>query len=432
MAEERQTLLREAWAGGKKGSLSALAEAKAWALREVWRQDRKTEYGMLEFIRLRVRKVKGGNPSAPALYQFFERVDGDRDWFPGKRAQTQYGPDPVLTGVKRRAIATCAMQMKTAGQEPTYALVRAACPKATINPDTGRPVDKKRVYDIFREDCRDEGGAACWEHQPRYSKTAITAPMMVKRLAFALHVHSWGHTALWYHNHVVWTDICNSILPRTEAKASAQALARKGARGWVSNGCELYCCNLRGKKEDIKQNSWGTIKVWWAPILMRGKLHVEVFNDDYAGETEGGAETLVARVRGAVNRRFQGEAVKPDFLMVDRGRGFYNIQTGKITAKYGQAVAQHGFTNMMGDVASVQPGHMQEVLLHETAVAWIRWRLTKTLPRECWLETPAEYETRIKQVVQDINANCDVQGLCNNLPQRLRDVIAAEGGRLSY
>ncbi len=84
----------------------------------------------------------------------------------------------------------------------------------------------------------------------------------------------------------------------------------------------------------------------------------------------------------------------------------------------------------MGDDARVQPGHMQEVLLHETAVAWIRWRLTKTTPKQCWLETPSEYETRIKKVVEDINAHLDVKGLCNGLPARLRKLIATGGGRL--
>ena len=112
-----------------------------------------------------------------------------------------------------------------------------------------------------------------------------------------------GSAAPWFVNHVVWADICNSKLLRTEAKASAQALSRKGKRGWVSKGCEMHSANLRGKTEDLKQNSWGTVKIWWAPLLMRGKLHVVVFDMDYPGETPEGADALVAGVRGAVNKR---------------------------------------------------------------------------------------------------------------------------------
>ena len=204
----------------------------------------------------------------------------------------------------------------------------------------------------------------------------------------------------------------------------------EGKRGWGSEGCELSNCNLKGKAEDIKQNSWDCIKIWWAPMLMRGKLHVEVFDEGFAGECPEGAARLVARVRSAVNCRFQRDTTKPDKVMVDRGRGFYAIATGKITSHFLDALREHDLTNMMGPDASIQPGHMQEVMLHETAVAWIRWRLTQTTPAQCWLETRAEYEARLKRVVADINANLDVKGLCYGLPKRLEKIIAADGGRL--
>ena len=53
-------------------------------------------------------------------------------------------------------------------------------------------------------------------------------------------------------------------------------------------------------------------------------------------------------------------------------------------------------------------------------------------PTVCWQETPAQYTTRIKKVVEDINANLDVAGLCNGLPKRLQDLADAEGGRLKH
>ena len=56
MAAHHQELLKKAWADGKKGSLSALAQAKAWALREVWRGEDKPEFGMLAFTQSRVSK----------------------------------------------------------------------------------------------------------------------------------------------------------------------------------------------------------------------------------------------------------------------------------------------------------------------------------------------------------------------------------------
>ena len=35
-------------------------QAKAWALREVWKEDGKTTYGMHAFVASRVRKTKNG------------------------------------------------------------------------------------------------------------------------------------------------------------------------------------------------------------------------------------------------------------------------------------------------------------------------------------------------------------------------------------
>ena len=45
----------------------------------------------------------------------------------------------------------------------------------------------------------------------------------------------------------------------------------------------------------------------------------------------------------------------------------------------------------------------------------IGFKLTTTTPSQCWLETRAQYEKRLKGVVDDINATLDVEGLCNNL-----------------
>ena len=50
MAADKQELLRDAWLGGCKGHLSALSEARAWALREVWNEAGKPDYGMCTFI----------------------------------------------------------------------------------------------------------------------------------------------------------------------------------------------------------------------------------------------------------------------------------------------------------------------------------------------------------------------------------------------
>jgi hypothetical protein len=70
------------------------------------------------------------------------------------------------------------------------------------------------------------------------------------------------YTAAWFFRFVIWADICHSILPRTEKKATEQALARKAGKGWMSEGCEQFSRNLRGQKEVLKQNAWDTERVW--------------------------------------------------------------------------------------------------------------------------------------------------------------------------
>ena len=314
--------------------------------------------------------------------------------------------------------------------EPTYPNIVAACPQASLNPDTQRPVAKKRVYDVLREDCYDESAEEPWKHKARYSKTALPAPMMEKRLAFAKHVETWKHTAAWFYTNVVWTDICNSILPRSEKKASEQALARKGKRGWMSPGCEMFSANLAGKKESLKQNSWDCVRIWWAPVLTQGKLHVVVFDDGFPGETGEGAKLLVEKLRAAINVRCQGAARQPKYVFVDRGKGFYTPASGQITSKYSVALAENNFEPMMGQNARLQPGSLSEVLLHETAVSWLRVRLAESVPARAWAETREQYASRLRACCQAVNSCYNVDGLCRAFPGRIAQLREAQGGKL--
>ncbi len=94
-------------------------------------------------------------------------------------------------------------------------------------------------------------------------------------------------------------------------------LARKGAKGWMSSKTKLKSKSLRGKKEALKQKSWDSIRVWWAPVLAP------------------------------------------------------------------------------------------------------------------WTETPAQFGTRLRAICRDINDNCNVEGLCMKLPERVQALADAEGDRIS-
>ena len=60
----------------------------------------------------------------------------------------------------------------------------------------------------------------------------------------------------------------------------------------------------------------------------------------------------------------------------------------------------------------------------------VRLRLAATVPSKPWLETTGEYACRLRRVVDDINVNLDVEGLCKGLLKRLDLVIEAKGGRI--
>ena len=139
MAESKQDMLRSAWLDAKDNSLSGKEQAKAWALREIWRDAGKADHGMKSYIAGKLKKQGASAPTSEAVRKFFEKVDADDDWFPGKANYDNMGTPSVMTGPQRSALARCAMTMKKDGIEPTYGKVIAACPKAKLNPTTKRP-----------------------------------------------------------------------------------------------------------------------------------------------------------------------------------------------------------------------------------------------------------------------------------------------------
>ena len=430
-----QEVLRSAWLHGTEDRLCGREQAKAWALREVWLEQGNSMYGCYSFVAERVRKTKDGkpvgdHPSKGAISEFFQKVDSDPEWFPGKHSDEQRGPKRLLRGPKLTAVVSAAKRLKAEGTEPTYSVVVAACPKATLNPATGQPVDKSLIYTVFREACYDDDPNDTWDHLSRLSKTALDDATMDKRYKFAVHMLAVPHTSTWYHNHLVWCDLCNSVLARTQKKASEMALARKGGKGWQSSRSRGKPENRAGPGHVLKLSGSDTVRVWWIPILTRGKLHIEALPEKFPGETGEGAEIMVSKVRAALNIRFQGTTA-PGTLFTDRGNGFYDSNSGQITEKYKNALRAHRLKAFFPENALVQPGKSGDLMLHETAVAWMRYRLVKTQPKKCWEESVDAYVSRLKSCAAYINDNYDVDNLCRELLDRMEALKKAGGDRLN-
>jgi hypothetical protein len=192
----------------------------------------------------------------------------------------------------------------------------------------------------------------------------------------------------------------------------------------------LYSKNLRGKDTSLKLNSTDSMKVWWMPVLVRGKLHVVMLPESFPGECPEGATVAIAYLPGVLNVRFRDEA-KPRHVMTDRGKGFYTTVLGNITPEYARALQRSHLRPFMGENALVQPGQLQEMMLHETSVSWIRRKLEVTLPSNPWEETRQQYEARLKDAVRQINESHDVAGLTHEFPDRIARLIATKGDRLA-
>ena len=97
---------------------------------------------------------------------------------------------------------------------------------------------------------------------------------------------------------------------------------------------------------------------------------------------------------------------------------------------YKVALKNHGLNALLGDDASIQPGQLQELMLHETAVSWMRERLKQTVPKKAREETVDAHRSRLKACAAHINAKHDVKALCKEFPGRLAELSNRRGDRL--
>ena len=93
------------------------------------------------------------------------------------------------------------------------------------------------------------------------------------------------------------------------------------------------------------------------------------------------------------------------------GMAFYISGSGVITPQHKAALHRHGLRAFFGCDASAQPGQLQEVMLHEAVVAWMRERL-KTLPTRSWAESFDDYGARLNACAAYISDEHDVAGFC--------------------
>ena len=166
-----------------------------------------------------------------------------------KSDQTKHGPEPCINGTNRNVIARTAMYMKEQDEEEvTYSSIIAHNPKASLNPNTGKPVSKKVLYNLLKRHCYDDcnNPEDKWIHDYRFSKKALTEKQIEARYNWAWQLEGNILNPQWCWQNLIWTDICNTILATTKHMHQKQARARKAKKGW-------------GSKKTKKKYSFGII-----------------------------------------------------------------------------------------------------------------------------------------------------------------------------
>ena len=430
--------LKAAWTRAPQGRMPPIEQAKLWALREVLRkQDEATD--QYSWMATQVRVQGGGSPDRRVVARFFERVDADsQGWYPGKKSD-DVGRPVDMTPAKRRAIALAAQGLKRRRRLPSYETVVAQAPAATHNPRTGAPFSRNKINEVLTTDCFDPGAQKPWQFSCGPQRKPLTDDHKENRAAWARRLRRQGLEASWCLRNVAWLDFCSKVIPGNPQKAFEQLVAGNNKRKrLMSPDAAQVSPNLGGSKTAEKQCSWGDTRVWYLVVLARGRLGVTVFTDvdEFPGETPLGAGVAVGRLEPLLRRMLGRDTPLPRTLFSDRGPGFYHRTHGTITSEYDAACKRHGFKPWAGVDATrgprAQPADIADVLLHETAIAWLRDRLHRSAVavQKPWEETPKEFGTRLQAVVNGINRDCDVAGLCREFPQRLIDLCAAGGDRL--
>ena len=429
MPSIQQEALRTSWRSAQKGRLCAWEVAKAVGLREA---SKEIHNGVpnIPWIAARVTKVGGGHPTRMSLHELFAQLDADPEWFPGKQADATRGRKPLFNRRKRRCVALSAMAAKRhKGEEPCVDAVLHACPAATWNPETRKPFCDRTIRGVFTTACYDFEPDHPWKFQTALQKVFLPGKVKQHRWDMAKYLLRYSEGPAWWAQHVVWFDPCATIIPGSQKQYDQMRQALKGSKRYISDDAKLYSPNLQGPPTALKQKQWEGKKVNWFMVVARGVVHVEVMPPNWALNGHGLA-SFVKRLPHILRKMLGPCALLPRHIFTDRGTGMYN-PVGKVVQLYAAAVKKAGFNLHWGPDASRQSPDMGDILLHETAVAWLRKRMKAEKPQVLpWEETQDQWATRARQAVCHINANHDVAGLCREFPSRLQSVVETQGGRL--
>ncbi len=380
-----------------------------------------------------VKKVGGDPPMPEAIRLLRKQFDDDPDWYPSKGMETgkRPGPKPRFTPQKKRCVAECAMAMARRGEEVTVEAVQARSARASTNPDTGEPFDKKAILKVFRTMCHDGDPSDKWDLYTASHKTALEPRLLPLRLAWAKRTLTWSDSPGWYYRHCVWFDPCHTIVPKGPRAVFNQTQARGRRKLWTSKGARLKNDKLSGSKHGGKQLNSGDKRVWWFVVMTRGVVRLKVMGADWTqtgvstAEFVDGLEDLLEDMLGA-------DAAKPRWCFTDRGPGLYNSLTGEIVEAHRAALTRHGSRAFAGADGTAQPADLADFFLHETVVSWVRKWFRKH-PFKAVENVCTNYNLcfeRLQKCEDHINQHYKVDRLCRGAVKRLEKLRDMKGARM--
>ena len=280
----------------------------------------------------------------------------------------------MITKAQENAIAKSAMTMKKKGLVPSVSAVIASCPAATLNPDTQEPFTAKVILEVFKSKCYDTCPQVPWSYTNPKNKTALSPEVKTMRVEWCKKMLQLNHHAGWYYRHCVWVDPCYTIVPGRPKTLFDQLQHNYGkAKRWMSDDPQSKgsSTNFRPSPYTNKTTQWGDEKVWWFMVLAQGQVHIHVVGSQWTQDARGQAQMVTALPK-VLKKMLGSEADMPDVIFTDRGPGFYHPSSGTVCPEYYEALQQAGLKPWAGENAKWQPPDIPDLLLHETAVAWVR------------------------------------------------------------
>ena len=434
MSTAQTVSAKDFWTTARSGNLTPWSLAKVYAFHKVSAL-KNLDLEHTEIAKM-VTKVGGGHPCPKAIQKLRKQFDEDPEWYPGKGMETRKrpGPKPLFSAQKKRNVAECAMAMARRGEDVTVQAVQARAPRASCNPSTGEPFDKKLVLQVFRTLCHDGDPEDTWDLYTAYHKTALLPALLPLRLKWAKKVLALHDDPGWFYRHVVWFDPCNTVVPKGPRACFNQKQAGRGrGQHWSSKATRHDNAKLSGSKHGAKQAAANDKRVWWFVVLARGVVRLKVMPADWE-QSGAGMARFVDGLNDLLEDMLGADVAKPRVCFTDRGPGLYNSLNGEIVQAYYNALTANNFRPFAGVGGTWQPADLADFFLHETVVAWVR-KLFRKHPFKAVENVEANcqaFHARLQECEDHINANYKVDALCRDAVKRLRDLQAKRGARLKH